>query len=306
MSAMTRTISYLPLVFAVLAWLAVPGTAHAGAMIKEHDCVGNDLTVDLIGEGQFRVPQEDAPDAGCTPPGSVITPGPGVNVYGIEDTDDLDGEAFVVDGAIEHLSPNPADPLAPTGKFSTLATEKGPALLVVGQPARFQYDIAIKAPSVMTDIEVICSVCAEAPQGLGPRQTFTRLFDFLDDPQVSGSGEFFDNAHLNLDQEPWRMAAVHRRGGVQQVAAQHVTIPGLRFVSQFESSEVTFMGCKPTTLLLENTGEFRMNDTVRVTILVPQSARTSATMDVTSCEISYIRGCRFNEGVFKDICIGEP
>lgn len=277
--------------------LLVAETAFAGAMIKEHECVGRDTVLSLQRE-----------DAACTPPGSEIAPpgGPG-NVYGAEDVDNMGPESFRPSGALEirtQAFPNG------TNRWQTVPTIKEPGFLQVGFDATFQYEMMIKSSSILSDIEVVCSVCAERPQGLGPGQTFVPDPLWFDDDGVDGGGAFI--RRLNLQQQPWEMSVQHRCSsanpaclGVRDVNA--ITIPGLEMEPPIgEGRWVEFLGCKPKRLLVENDGTFFRGDQLLVRVDVPSSARVHATMDVTSCEASYIRGCLPGEGSFKDICVGEP
>ena len=58
---MSRWISNLTLALGVAGLLTLPGVSYAGEMIKEHDCVGNDLELDFVRQ-----------DAGCTPEAQTI------------------------------------------------------------------------------------------------------------------------------------------------------------------------------------------------------------------------------------------
>jgi hypothetical protein len=74
---------------------------------------------------------------------------------------------------------------------------------------------------------------------------------------------------------------------------------------------VEFFGCKQKVLVVRNPGNIQQNDLLNVNVRVPPTARQRATMDVTSCELSYLRFCLFGEETFSNkanICGGgtEP
>lgn len=302
---MTRWTLLFALAFGVAVAMA-PATSYAGAMIKEHECVGADTVLDKL-----------TCDAGCTPIGSPIMP-PAGNAYGPEDEDNFkvaespcgslnaahrnlrEVEGFFTTGALEVIP-------APSGMFQSIPTIKEPGFLQAGFPATGVWRIGIKSSSLLSNLEIACSVCAERPQGLGPGETFA-FFDGAVD-EFQGSGGFIQ--HLNLPQVPWQMRATHICGagnptcsGAQPLNA--VTIPGLIMVPSGEADFVEFLGCKPKFLVVENAGAFFRGDIVEVQIDVPASAALKANLDVTSCEVSYIRGCLPGEGAFKPICVGEP
>jgi hypothetical protein len=286
-------------------------------MLKEHDCVGNDLNADLV---EY--------DAGCTPDGSMIMPGPVFdkgNFYGIEDSDDFLFEGFRHEGcAFELYNPDENDPLAPTGIFHTCPTVISQGHKAVGGRATFDYDIGIKAESITSPIEVTCSVCAARPQSAGPGQTFAHIFR----KHEPHDGEYGENCkpgtfcgdspffgQLNRPQKPWKISARHLCGPRHldcnpgdEIDMNVVTIPSLFMgdARKEKAQYATFIGCKPTTVILDNDTLFRRGDLINVRVDVPATARVAATMDVTSCEISYIRSCNGEEGFFKDICRGEP
>jgi hypothetical protein len=264
------------------AVLLLPAVAFAGATLKEHECVGDDTSLDLLGR-----------DAGCTPVGSEITP-PGGDSYGTEDSDMISREAFTQSGAIEIIRNNNGTP-AGTGQFRTVATSKRPGLLQVGFEATFGYAIGVKAFSVLSDIEVACSVCAEDPWGAGPRETFVPDTIFEPDlPDYEGGGTFFQK--LNVDREPWEMWVTHE-GSILEAKE----IPGLDFAPGVGAwRDVEFFGCKQKVLVVRNPGNIQQNDLLNVNVRVPATARQQATMDVTSCELSYLRFCLFGEETFPN------
>jgi len=289
---MTRWISKI--VMAAAVGVLLPGSALAGAMLKEHECVGKDTALDLSAIGE---------DANCTPIGSEIAP-PGGDEYDMNDVDESFAEGFQASGALEVL---------PQGSnvWQTIPTIKEPGFQQVGFPATASYAMLIKSSQILSDIEVTCSVCAERPQGLGSGQTFVSAFDLSPIEEVTGGAEFVER--LNIAQEPWRMSVSHSCRGPNPLSGPNCggtlefkTVPGL---TPTFANEVTFMGCKPTTLLVENRGEFFEGDILNVRVDVPASARVSGRFDVTSCEASYIRACRPGEGQFatkSNICSNEP
>ena len=295
---MSRWISNVAIGLGIAGLLALPGASYAGEMIKEHDCVGNDLELDFVGQ-----------DAGCTPEGSVITPGLGNNAYGPEDSDVYARESFTAEGAHQFLHPPPASPNTPTGFFETIPTVKTFDHLQVGQRARFKYNIGIKAQSLLSQIEVTCSVCAARPQNKGPGATFVESTAPPDANNFDGESEFFDN--LNALQTEWTLGVEHRCGpnrldcsnGQVLSPPVYVLIPGLDLVTQnSQTRKVAFIGCKPTNVFLDNEGQYREGDIITAIINVPATAKSAAIMDVTSCEISYLRTCNAGEAFFKDIC----
>ena len=294
---MTRTMTWVALAFSVAAVLAVPGKSYAGAMIKEHECVGADTLLNKAAE-----------DAGCTPLGSVIMPPGGPNNhYGPEDVDDFFGENFSASGALEVITV--AFPFGGSNMWQTIPTIKEPGFLQQGFDASFTWDIGIKSSSVLSDFDVVCSVCAERPQGQGPGETFVP-FGREADGVLSGSGAFVSG--LNVGQEPWTLWAQHvcsagnpACGGTFNINS--ITMPGLRLVAPVDDGRwVEFQGCKPKILRVENDGTYFRLDRIRVRLDVPAAARLHGNLDATSCEVSYIRGCLPGEGIFKEICIGEP
>jgi hypothetical protein len=179
---MSRWNSKIAIALGLVGLLALAGVSNAGEMIKEHDCVGNDL----------KFTDYRAGDAGCTPLGSPITPGYGDNFYGTEHTDDFAREGFTAEGAYELLNPDPSSPNSPTGIWETVPTVKTFDHLQVGQRARFTYNIGIKGQSVLSDIEVTCSVCAQRPQRKGPGATFVESTAPPDHYNFDGESRFFD------------------------------------------------------------------------------------------------------------------
>jgi hypothetical protein len=296
---MSRWNSKIAIALGLVGLLALAGVSNAGEMIKEHDCVGNDL----------KFTDYRAGDAGCTPLGSPITPGYGDNFYGTEDTDDFAREGFTAEGAYELLNPDSSSPNSPTGIWETVPTVKTFDHLQVGQRARFTYNIGIKGQSVLSDIEVTCSVCAQRPQRKGPGATFVESTAPPDHYNFDGESRFFD--YLNALQTEWTMSVQHFCGtnrldcgaGQQLEKPLFVLIPGLDLATQDPQTEkVTFIGCKATSIFLDNEGQYREGDIIRTIINVPATAKSSARMDVTSCEIAYLRTCNAGEGYFKDIC----
>jgi len=287
---MRATMFLAALVVAVM----LPATSFAGAMVKEHECVGRDTVFN-----------KTAGDAGCTPIGSPIAPpgGPG-NVYGTEDVDQFAGEAFSRSGMLEVIP-------TPSGMWQSIPTIKEPGFRQAGFPASATWRIGIKSSSILSNLEVACSVCAQRPQSAGPGQTFV--------PHDSYDNGFFDGdsallAKLNQAQEPWRLSVQHACSsgnptcsGTRSLMVR--TIPGLlQYVSAAgdRSSYVEWQGCKPKVVVVENDGTFFRGDRLDVRIDVPATAALHANLDVSSCEVSYIRGCLPGEGAFKDICRGEP
>ena len=282
-----------------LAALAVavilPATSFAGAMIKEHECVGRDTVLDKTGG-----------DAGCTPIGSPIAPpgGPG-NVYGTEDVDQFAGESFSRSGMLEMIP-------TPSGMWQSIPTIKEPGFRQAGFPASAEWRIGLKSSSILSNIEVACSVCAQRPQSAGPGQTYIPHDFYRDEEYFEGDSPLL--AKLNKIQEPWRLSVRHRCSsgnptcsGTRDLYVR--TIPGLlQYVSApgERSSYVEWQGCKPKVVVVENDGMFFRGDTVDVRVDVPATAALHANLDVTSCQLSYIRGCLPGEGAFKDICQGEP
>ncbi len=300
---MSRWISNLTLVLGVAGLLTLPGVSYAGEMIKEHGCVGNDLELDYVRQ-----------NAGCTPEGSSIEPGLGENEYGTEDSDVFAKERFVAEGAFELLNPDENSPHSPTGMFMTVPTVKTFDHIQVGQRAKVTYDIGIKAQSLLSHIEVTCSVCATRPQKRGPGATFVESTAPPDAHSFDGESTFFDN--LNRLQTEWTMEVQHMCGSNRLDCDPDdrlsdpvfVLMPGLDLVEQDQNStKVAFIGCKGTNVVLENEGaQYIEGDIVRVVVHVPATAKSSALMDVTSCQISYLRTCNAGEGFFKDICSQGP
>ena len=299
---MTRWLSILA-VAAALAVVALPATSRAGAMIKEHDCVGKDTALNKI-PPSATVP----PDAGCTPIGSVIMPGPTTgphgNKYGPEDADSFPGESFTEAGALEVLP-------TPSGMWQSIPTIKETNFYQAGFPATFFWRIGIKSSSVLSNLEVSCSVCAQRPQNLGPGETFAFLEGTEGD--LEGSAPIIDK--LNLPESPWGIAVRHICSPGNPVCGSRTEdlfvqeIPSLeihRSVPKAASSYLEFLGCKPKVLVVENPADFFRGDLIEVRLDVPGTARESANVDATSCEVSYLRGCLPGEGAFKDICLGEP
>lgn len=280
---------------AALAMAALlPAQAFAGAMVKEHECVGRDTVLDKLGD-----------DGGCTPIGSPIAPPGGAgNKYGTEDVDEFAGERFTRSGMLEVIP-------APSGNFQSIPTIKEPGFRQAGFPATGEWRIGIKSSSILSNLEVTCSVCAQRPQSMGPGQTYIwdeqNGYDYFE-----GDSELL--AKLNQAQEPWRLSVRHTCSsgnptcsGTRSLMVR--TLPGLlQYVSARgePSSYVEWLGCKPKVVVVENDGSFFRGDTLDVTIDVPATADLHANLDVTSCEVSYIRGCLPGEGAFKDICQGEP
>ena len=287
---MMRTTMFLA---ALVVAVMLPVTSFAGAMVKEHECVGKDTVLDKL-----------ADDAGCTPIGSPIAPPGGPNnKYGTEDVDQFAGENFTIAGALELIP-------TPSAMYQTIPTIKEPGFRQAGFPASATWTIGIKSSSILSNLEVSCSVCAQRPQSAGPGQTFVgREYD-----GIWYKGDSTLLAKLNLAQEPWRLSVRHNCGsgnptckGTKSLYVR--TIPGLKqYVSASgeRSSYVEWQGCKPKTVVVENDGTFFRGDALDVTIDVPATADLQANLDVTSCEVSYIRGCLPGEGAFKSICRGEP
>lgn len=279
---------------AALAMAALlPVQAFAGAMVKEHECVGRDTVLDKLGD-----------DGGCTPIGSPIAPpGGSGNKYGVEDVDEFAGEQFTRSGMLEVIP-------APSGNFQSIPTIKEPGFRQAGFPASAEWRIGIKSSSILSNLEVTCSVCAQRPQSMGPGQTY--IWDEGYHDYFEGDGQLL--AKLNQAQEPWRLSVRHNCStgnptcsGSRPLMVR--TIPGLlQYVSARGeySSYVEWLGCKPKVVVVENDGSFFRGDRLDVTIDVPATADLHANLDVTSCEVSYIRGCLPGEGAFKDICQGEP
>jgi hypothetical protein len=323
---MTRWISNLALVLGALGFLVLPSLSHAGAMIKEHDCVGNDLVTDL-----------EKHDGGCTPLGSEITPGyvaPGGNgnFYSLMDSDGFPSSPADYEGPLDEYAREGFNKegcafpvIGQPGVYETCPTVISPDMKQVGGDSKFHYRIGIKAQNVISPIEVTCSICAARPMNLGPGQTFVDWVkkknhgggyggygggygDYYRPAVYSGKSEFYTN--LNMAQHPWKVKVKHIAGpahldrypGMPIMDVTTLSIPGLWMESESYPASTTFIGCKPTTLLLDNTGNYRMGDILDITIKVPGTARVAARMDVTSCEISYIRACQAGEGAIKDIC----
>jgi hypothetical protein len=320
---MTR-FSNLALVLGALGFLVLPSLSHAGVMIKEHDCVGNDLVTNLVTH-----------DAGCTPEGSLISPGlsredngGNGNYYSAMDADGFPSSPALREHEYDYNYNDPMESftykgcafemLGQPGVIETCPTVISPDHKQVGAKAKFNYRIGIKAQTVVSPIEVTCSICAARPWNLGPGQTFIDWVkrnhhgDYQKDQKgiYMGKSEFY--TQLNLAQDPWKIKVRHIAGPAHlskpagtdmPYNVTTLTIPGLWMDSQaYKPSATTFIGCKPTTLLLDNTGNFRMGDILDVEVYVPQTARVAARMDVTSCEISYIRACQAGEGAIKDMC----
>ena len=164
---------------------------------------------------------------------------------------------------------------------------------------------------VLSDIEVLCSVCATRPQNKGPGATFVASTAPPDAHTFDGDSVFFDSTHLNALQEEWTMSVNHRCPSnslnCQSGPPSFVLIPGLDVVTQPGNQDVAFIGCKGTSILLENEGaQYRQGSLIDIEINVPATAKAAAVMDVTSCEISYLRTCNAGEGYFKDICGHRP
>jgi len=292
---MTQRSAYFGMALGLVALLAAPGITRAGAMLKEHECVGKDTAL------AYEANKEDA---FCTPPDtSQILPGKVTtangNFYGAEDVDESTSENFTQSGALEVLP-------AGSNIWQTIPTVKEPGFYQVGFPATMEYTMYIKSSSVMSDLEIVCSVCAERPQFYGPGQTYTN--GQYDDDYPAGSSDFINR--LNIAQSPWTMSVSHSCSGANPLrgpgcggSLQARTLPGLRLTTD---DEVTFIGCKRTVIQVENRGQFFRGDHITARIDIPASARNSGRFDVTSCEANYIRACLPGEGQFKDICIGEP
>lgn len=317
---MTRWIALLALAIGV-GFIGAPNAANAGHIIKEHDCVGNDTEFRKVGEAPDYVP-----DAGCTPPGTLIAPpdnGPfsGSFYDAADDADDwpdpypfqhdgdeyvdLPGEDFLHWGLLDRGD----------GMFGNVPTIKEYNLKQVGFPAIAKWRIALKGASVISNIEVVCSVCAMRPQGGGEGETY------IPDPWVQPEGptEWSDQSYfyykLNRKQKPWELSAKHIPGPAHhdyyydKKPIYAVGIPGLERIGPYrKGKDVEFLGCKPKILVLENDGSFMPGDIVEVKLEIPGTARLFTMLDVSSCELSYLRPCDIrdsNKASKAAVCGGE-
>ena len=290
---MMRTTMFLA---ALVVAVMLPATSFAGAMVKEHECVGKDTVLDKLTE-----------DAGCTPIGSPIAPPGGpTNKYGTEDVDEFAGEGFSIAGALELIP-------TPSAMYQSIPTIKETGFRQAGFPTTATWSIGIKSSSILSNLEVSCSVCAQRPQSGGPGQTYVPRHRRYDDT-IWYEGDSSLLAKLNLAMEPWRLSVRHFCSRANPTCNNYRplmvrTIPGLKnYISApgRPSSYVEWQGCKPKTVVVENDGQFFRGDMIDVQIDVPATADLQANLDVTSCEVSYIRGCLPGEGAFKGICRGEP
>jgi len=227
--------------FAVAIGVAamLPSVSFAGAMVKEHECVGKDTALDLIGsEGAcsanpsvpcwtdydcYRIGsgfclQADPPDAGCTPVGSPIMPPHSGTFngttgamegaeYGPEDVDEFvgnplfPGEGFFTVGAVEKFPRG-------SNQWQTIPTEILQESRLVGFDATHIWRIGLKSSQIFSNLEISCSVCAMRPQGGGDGQTYVPDLEWFNyRPEYygpRGSGLIYK---LNQPQEPWRMTA---------------------------------------------------------------------------------------------------
>jgi len=316
-----RTAQFM-LAFGVLAFLALPGSSLAGHKLKEHECVGKDTQLDLADDPGTRDVTEGTDarlgeDAHCTPLRSEILP-PGGDFYGVADEDESAEEEFRMRGALEYM------PL-PSNRWQTVPTIKEVGFNQHGFEASASYEMYIKSSSVVSDLEVTCTVCAERPQGMGPGQTFVPHSKYFNDA-VAGTDDFTNSMYIK--QEPWTLEARQicspanphdddqAYGPPCGGKLRSISIPGLyspwwshysQGYQRGSKNGVTFIGCKPTTVLYRNPETFFQGDRVKIRIKAPDSARVHGTFDVTSCELSYLRGCLPGEEQFKpNICKDQP
>jgi hypothetical protein len=292
--------SRLVLSFAALGLLLVPTKTFAGAWIKEHDCVGRDTFLKLTEDSPAEPGVESA---GCTPVNAMVQPvimppGP-PNAYGPEDIDDILFERFDHFGALEVLTP--AHQFGGSNIWQSIPTIKEPGVLQPGFPASFDYYIGLKYIP-MGDIEVTCSVCAMRPQGKGPQETVAVLGGVSDAPITCDDPVC---AAVNLPDQYWRASAsvdcsnrANQSAPPCGQALMSLKTPGLDRINPAidPNSAVEFFGCKAKTFFVDNPGGLLPDDLIKVRIEVPKESRLSARMDVTSCEISYLRGCKDGEG----------
>jgi hypothetical protein len=271
--------SRLVLSFAALGLLLVPTKTFAGAWIKEHDCVGRDTFLKLTEDSPAEPGVESA---GCTPVNAMVQPvimppGP-PNAYGPEDIDDILFERFDHFGALEVLTP--AHQFGGSNIWQSIPTIKEPGVLQPGFPASFDYYIGLKYIP-MGDIEVTCSVCAMRPQGKGPQETVAVLGGVSDAPITCDDPVC---AAVNLPDQYWRASA---SVDCSNRANQSAPPCGQALMS---------LKTPGKTFFVDNPGGLLPDDLIKVRIEVPKESRLSARMDVTSCEISYLRGCKDGEG----------